>query len=191
MSVLQKKGGKAMRQKINICLIFTLLLVVGGWSSATGLKAAESDEFTSTWYGYLNPGQRPTVADVEGYYKSYGDYPTLTDEQSRYIIIPLKKITNDRGAYLVDAKGMTLYIFDKDKEPGKSACYGGCVKSWPPYAPEVGQPEPLAPLTLITRDDGTKQYAYKGRPLYYYVKDGSPGDVKGEGVGKAWWIVKP
>ena len=180
-----------MRQKINVCLILTLLLVVGGWSSATGLKAAESDEFTSTWYGYLNSGQRPTVADVEGYYKNYGDYPTLTDEQSRYIIIPLKKITGDRGAYLVDAKGMTLYIFDKDKEPGKSACYGGCAKSWPPYAPEVSQPEPLSPLTVITRDDGTKQYAYKGRPLYYYVKDSGPGDVTGEGVGKAWWIVKP
>jgi len=76
----EKKERKAMRQKINVCLILTLLLVVGGWSSATGLKAAESDELTSAWYGYLNPGQTPTVADVEGYYKSYGYYPTLTDE---------------------------------------------------------------------------------------------------------------
>ena len=190
MSVL-KKEGNAMRQKINVCLI-TLLLVVGGWSSATGLKAAESDELTSTWYGYLNPGQMPTVADVEGYYKSYGDYPNPTDEQARYIVIPLKKVTSDRVSYLVDAKGMTLYIFDKDKEPGKSACYGGCAKSWPPYAPAAAaQAELVSPLTLITRDDGTKQYAYKGKPLYYYEKDNTPGDVKGEGVGKAWWIVKP
>lgn len=183
--------GKAMRQKIHVCLILTLLLVIGGWTSPPGLKAAESDEFTSTWYGYLNPGQKPTVADVERYYKSYGDYPALTAEQARYIIVPIKKVTSNRSAYLVDAKGMTLYLFDKDKEPGKSACYGGCAISWPPYAPAVGQSETVSPLTVITRDDGTKQYAYKGKPLYYYAKDSSPDDVKGEGVGKAWWIVKP
>ena len=105
---------------------------------------------------------------------------------------PLKKsMSSERGAYLIDAKGMTLYIFDKDKEPGKSVCYGECAKSWPPYAPEAGEPEAVSPLTVITRDDGTKQYAYKGRPLYYYAKDSSPGDVNGEGVGKAWWIVEP
>ena len=105
---------------------------------------------------------------------------------------PLKKsISSERGAYLVDAKGMTLYIFDKDKEPGKSVCYGGCAKSWPPYAPEAGQSDAVSPLTVITRDDGTKQYAYEGKPLYYFAKDSSPGDIKGEGVGKVWWIVKP
>jgi predicted lipoprotein with Yx(FWY)xxD motif len=180
-----------MRQKNNVCLILALLLVAGSWCSATGLTAAESDEFTTTWYGYLNPGQRPTVADVERYYKSYGDYPDLTAEQARYIIVPFKKVTSNRGAYLVDAKGMTLYLFDKDKEPGKSACYGGCAKSWPPYAPAAAQPKPVTPLAVITRDDGTKQYAYKGKPLYYYAKDGSPGEVNGDGVGKAWWIAKP
>ena len=180
-----------MRQNINGCLILTLLLVLGGWSSATGLQAAESDALTSTWYGYLNPGQRPTVADIEGYSKSYGYYPTLTDEQSRQIVSPLKIVTNERGAYLVDTKGMTLYIFDKDKEPGKSVCYGGCANSWPPYAAEASEPNRASPLTVIARDDGKKQYAYKGRPLYYYAKDGKPGEVKGDGVGKAWWIVKP
>ena len=180
-----------MRPKINVCLILTLLLVVGGWSATTGLKAAESDALTSTWYGYLTPGQRPTVADVEGYYKSYGYYPTLTDEESRSIISPLKIVTNQQRAYLVDGKGMTLYIFDKDKEPGKSACYDGCAKSWPPYAPGAGEADRASPITVIARDDGTKQYAYKGKPLYYYAKDGRPGDVKGDGVGKVWWIVKP
>jgi len=116
----------------------------------------------------------------------------LADNWAQDVPSPLKKATSgELGTYLVDAKGMTLYLFDKDKEPGKSVCYGGCAKSWPPYAPEAGQPEPVSPLTVITRDDGTKQYAYKGRPLYYYVKDSGPGDVKGEGVGKAWWIVKP
>ena len=89
-----------MRQKINVCLVLTLLLVAGSWSSAMGIKAAESDEFTSTWYGYLNPGQKPTVADVEAFYKNYGDYPDLTAEQARYIIVPFKKVTSNRGAIL-------------------------------------------------------------------------------------------
>ena len=34
------------------------------------------------------------------------------------------------GKFLTDAKGMTLYIFKKDS-PGKSACAGPCVESWP------------------------------------------------------------
>ena len=105
---------------------------------------------------------------------------------------PLKTaMSGERGTYLVDAKGMTLYIFDRDKEPGKSMCNGSCAKSWPPYAPEADQPEPVSPLAVITRDNGTKQYAYKGKPLYFYTKDGRPNDVKGDGVGKVWWIARP
>ena len=71
---------------------------------------------------------------------------------------------------LVDSKGMTLYIFDKDKEAGKSTCYGGCAKAWPLFAPEADDPSPMAPLSIITRDEGTKQFAYRGKPLYYYKK---------------------
>jgi predicted lipoprotein with Yx(FWY)xxD motif len=105
---------------------------------------------------------------------------------------PLKTaMSSGRGTYLVDPKGMTLYIFNRDKEPGKSVCNGSCAKSWPPYAPEAGRPEPVSPLTIITRDDGTKQYAYKGKPLYYYAKDSRPDDVKGDGAGKVWWVARP
>ena len=95
------------------------------------------------------------------------------------------------GNYLADQKGMTLYIFDRDKEVGKSACNGGCAKLWPPFAPEAGQAKAAEPLSIITRDDGAKQYAYKGRPLYYYDKDSNPGDTRGDGVGTVWWVAKP
>jgi hypothetical protein len=74
-----------MRQKLNVCLILTLL-VVGGCSSASGMKSAQSDDLTSTWYGYLNPGQMPTVSDIENYYKGFGTYPTLSDAQYRSVI---------------------------------------------------------------------------------------------------------
>jgi predicted lipoprotein with Yx(FWY)xxD motif len=95
------------------------------------------------------------------------------------------------GNYLVDQKGMTLYIFDKDKEAGKSACNGGCANLWAPFAPEAGQAKATEPLSIITRDDGTKQYAYKGKPLYYYDKDSKAGDTRGDAVGKVWWVAKP
>jgi len=95
------------------------------------------------------------------------------------------------GNYLVDQKGMTLYTFDKDKEAGKSACNGGCANLWPPFAPEAGQAKATEPLSIITRDDGTKQYAYKGKPLYYYDKDSKAGDTRGDAVGKVWWVAKP
>jgi predicted lipoprotein with Yx(FWY)xxD motif len=62
---------------------------------------------------------------------------------------------------------MTLYTFANDKEPGKSACNGPCAENWPPFKSEANAPAPRAPLSIITRDDGSKQYAYKGKPLYY------------------------
>lgn len=99
--------------------------------------------------------------------------------------------TKELGTFLVDAKGMALYIFDNDKEPGKSTCYGGCAKNWPPYAPQPNDPAPAAPLSVITRDDGSKQYAYNGKPLYYFAKDENPEDTKGQGVGNRWWVMKP
>lgn len=111
---------------------------------------------------------------------------------SQTIPAPLKTAANkDLGTFLVDQKGMTLYIFDPDKEAGKSTCYGGCAKVWPPFAPKVDDPAPKAPLSIITRDDGTKQYAYRSMPLYYYEKDTKPGHIKGHGRGKAWWVAKP
>lgn len=105
---------------------------------------------------------------------------------------PLKTAKSQKlGTYLVDSKGMTLYTFDKDKEPGKSACYGGCAKTWPPFSVKAGDPAAKAPLSVISRDDGTKQYAYKGKPLYHYEKDTKSGDTTGQGRGKVWWVVKP
>ncbi len=105
---------------------------------------------------------------------------------------PLKTATaKELGTFLVDAKGMTLYVFDNDKELGKSTCNEGCAKAWPPFASKAGDPAPVAPLSVITRDDGSKQYAYKGKPLYYYAKDKKAGDTTGQAVGNRWWVVKP
>ena len=94
-----------------------------------------------------------------------------------------------KGAALTDAKGMTLYTFDKDS-PGKSACTGKCAENWPPLTADPGAAAP-AGYSVITRDDGQKQWAYKGKPLYGWVKDMRPSDATGDGVNNSWHIAKP
>jgi predicted lipoprotein with Yx(FWY)xxD motif len=87
---------------------------------------------------------------------------------------------------LVDAKGMTVYTFDKDSA-GKSACTGQCTDNWPPV--QAGNAPLSAPWSAVTRDDGTKQLAYKGKPLYTFTKDKKPGDKQGDKVKDVWHVV--
>ena len=90
---------------------------------------------------------------------------------------------------LADTKGMTLYTFDKDT-PGKSVCNGPCAKNWPPLM-AAGDAMSMGDWTVVTRDDGTKQWAYKGKPLYTWIKDTKPGETSGDGVGKVWHTATP
>ena len=90
---------------------------------------------------------------------------------------------------LVGAKGMTLYTFDKDAG-GKSACNGPCAGNWPPLMAAAGDMA-SGDLSIITRDDGSKQWAQKGKPLYYWVKDAKPGDKTGDGFNNVWHVAKP
>lgn len=97
---------------------------------------------------------------------------------------PLKKAD---GAY-VDGAGMTVYTFDKDTAgSGKSACVDGCLKNWPAVA---AAGELSGPWSAITRDDGVKQLAYKGKPLYLFVGDKKAGDRNGDNMKDVWHIVK-
>lgn len=92
---------------------------------------------------------------------------------------------------LVDGKGMTLYTFDRDVGgSGKSACNGPCAQNWPPFHATADTP-PNAAWQIITRDDGSKQWAYKGQPLYTWVKDTKPGDRTGDGFNNVWKVARP
>jgi predicted lipoprotein with Yx(FWY)xxD motif len=103
---------------------------------------------------------------------------------------PAKTATTAKGPTLVDAKGMTLYTFDKDTA-GKSACNGPCATNWPPLIAAAGTPAP-ANWAMIKRDDGTEQWTYKGKPLYIWSKDTKPGDISGDGfLNGAWHIATP
>jgi predicted lipoprotein with Yx(FWY)xxD motif len=95
-----------------------------------------------------------------------------------------------KGKVLTDAHGMTLYTFAKDSK-GKSACNGKCAQNWPPLMATAGEKGGKG-YSMIKRDDGKIQWAYKGKPLYTWVKDKKPGDITGDGVLKgAWHIAKP
>jgi len=95
-----------------------------------------------------------------------------------------------KSGMFVNAKGMTLYTFDKDT-PGKSACSGQCALNWPP-ALVADNAKGAGDWTIVVRDDGLKQWAYKGKPVYTWVKDAKAGDTTGDGfMNGAWHIAKP
>ena len=100
------------------------------------------------------------------------------------------------GTVLVDGAGKTLYTWDRDTGPA-STCTGNCAATWPPLVLASGVTTPVAGpgVSLLTTaprpDDATKlQVNWDGKPLYYYAADTAPGDVKGDGVGGTWHVVK-
>ena len=93
------------------------------------------------------------------------------------------------GKIYTDAKGMTLYTFDKD-EAGKSNCYDKCAVNWPPFM-AAADAMPEGEWTIVERTDGTKKWAYEGKPLYILIEDKKAGDVTGEGKGGVWHVAKP
>lgn len=104
--------------------------------------------------------------------------------------IPGAVTTRSTGAGIVfaNAKDMTLYTYAQDSVPGKSACKDECAKVWPPLAAEADA-MPKGDWSIITRDDDTLQWAFRGKPLYTYIRDRAPGVALGDRVGNAWRIA--
>jgi predicted lipoprotein with Yx(FWY)xxD motif len=106
--------------------------------------------------------------------------------------------TTSLGRILVDSRGHTLYLFQKDKN-GKSACSGQCATNWPPLIASSGKPIARAGakaslLGTTKRADGRMQVTYDHHPLYTFVKDTKKGQTTGEGLdafGAKWYAVSP
>ena len=96
------------------------------------------------------------------------------------------------GEVLVDDKGFALYMFTRDT-PGTSVCYNQCAVAWPPLlttgAPVAAKGVKQDLLGTTTRKDGTIQVTYNGLPLYYWYLDAAAGQLKGQDVGKVWYLM--
>lgn len=93
---------------------------------------------------------------------------------------------------LTGARGMTLYTFARDPaDAGRSVCNGQCATNWPPlYVTDDARAS--GDWSIVTRDDGRRQWAYKGKPLYYFVRDQKAGDRTGDGfLDGAWRVARP
>ena len=91
---------------------------------------------------------------------------------------------------LATPSGATVYTFDKDTVgSGKSACNGPCAQAWPPVAAQASDAA-SGDWSIVTRDDGSKQWAYKGAPIYTFSKDAKPGDTTGDKFKDVWHVIK-
>jgi predicted lipoprotein with Yx(FWY)xxD motif len=104
------------------------------------------------------------------------------------MMAPAAPATAMDGVLVGDNK-MSLYTLDRDA-PGKSTCNGGCATNWPPLM-AAADAKDSGDWSVVTRDDGAKQWAYKGKPLYFWSKDVKPGDKTGDGFNKVWHVATP
>ena len=95
-----------------------------------------------------------------------------------------------RGEILVEIKGRGVYTYDGDKVANQSDCFAQCRLLWPPiYADDEAKPKGSFTI-LVRKDDGKRQWAFKGKPLYRWVSDLKRGDAGGDGVAGVWRLVK-
>lgn len=103
---------------------------------------------------------------------------------------PAKVILTKQGPKLVDLKGMTLYYYERDTTGKTSNCNGKCTESWVPLA-ATAEAKAIGDFTVINRDDGSKMWAYRYRPLYTSSTDKAPGDANGNATTLQWRIARP
>ena len=104
--------------------------------------------------------------------------------------VPVRAIIVKNRPMLVDLKGMTLYYFERDDSGDKSTCDGKCTERWRPLA-AADDAEAKGDFTVITRNDGSKMWAYRYRPLYTSQSDKAPGDVNGFDGANLWHVARP
>ncbi len=156
------------------------LLVKGG----TNQKAANTSSYSTTQPATASTTQQSTTTVAEVNNSNATEAYTVGIAYNATV-----------GNYLVNATGWTVYLYTPDAPySGKSTCYSTCATYWPPVsytANSLVLPPTLnaSNFNTIARTDGTDQLTYKGYPLYYYLGDRSAGSVKGQGVGKIWYVL--
>jgi predicted lipoprotein with Yx(FWY)xxD motif len=112
----------------------------------------------------------------------------LTATSGAYAAEAWKEAEVNGTKIYTDANGMTLYSYDKD-EAGKSNCYDKCATNWPPLKADADA-KAEGEWTVVDRTDGTKMWAYEGKPLYTFIGDKKAGEMTGDGKGGVWHVAK-
>jgi predicted lipoprotein with Yx(FWY)xxD motif len=166
----------------------------GNWAAGALLAAAAVAAAGCSSSGSSSSTAQPAATASNGH-GGYGAASGSTPASAA--AATLKTGTSSLGVILTDASGRTLYLFEKDTG-GKSACSGACAQGWPPLlatgTPAAGAAVSASLLGTVKRTDGTVQVTYAGHPLYYFVADTKPGDIKGEGsqaFGAGWDLISP
>jgi predicted lipoprotein with Yx(FWY)xxD motif len=173
------QGGKAMRSKFVIAGgLMTAALSLAACDSATPYTAGTSP----------SPSGAPPASPVAG---SPSPLPTSSGTS-------IKAANSRLGEILVDANGITVYLFLADSGTTSNCNSSGCVQNWPPVltmgAPQAGSGVSASLLGTTKRKDGTTEVTYAGHPLYYFIADKQPGQVTGQGIdafGAPWYVVSP
>ncbi|MFK8030099.1 MAG: di-heme oxidoredictase family protein [Gammaproteobacteria bacterium] len=118
---------------------------------------------------------------------------SMVDMDGCVVIESVNEVSSAAGILVGGAgssnPGFSVYVFDNDIGSEGSTCNGGCATNWPPVLVEDGVASGVSGLSTVTRDDGSLQVAYEGRPLYFFIGDTNSGDTNGQGVGGVWWLV--
>ena len=97
------------------------------------------------------------------------------------------QVTLQSGAYVMrSADSKPLYTFDRDSA-GTSNCVDRCATAWPPLAAPAGA-APVGEWTIVSRADGSSQWAFQGKPVYSFVRDAA-GVASGDGMGGVWHLL--
>lgn len=172
-----------MRRLLALAAALTVTLTLAACGDDDDDTAAETDDTTASTEAEETSTTEATEMTTEP-----ADGATLAGS------FTVGVATSDLGEILVDADGMTLYLFNNDSD-GTSACVDSCAENWPPLLVDgeatAGEGADASLLTTIERADGSMQAAYNGHPLYRFAGDAAPGDTTGQGVGDVWWVVSP
>ncbi len=172
-----------MKSRLAIAFAAATLAVVALAGCTAGMNGSGTDGSGAT-----DSGTGSTTGSTGG--SDYGaKAPAATDGGS------LMTADSPLGQIVVDGKGMTVYVFDKDtKGTATSACTGDCLTNWPIVTADSATPTVdgvTGTVGTITSPDGKLQVTLDGWPLYYYAGDDAAGATNGQGVGGIWWVVSP
>jgi predicted lipoprotein with Yx(FWY)xxD motif len=166
----------------------------GGWA-AGALLAAAAMAAAGCSSSSSSPGTAQPAAPASSGTGGYGAAPSSAPASAAAATV--KTGTSARGAIVTGPAGRALYLFEKDTG-GMPSCYGACAQGWPPLlttgTPAAGAGASMALIGTVKRTDGSVQVTYAGHPLYYFVADTKPGDIKGEGLqafGAGWDLISP